>query len=192
VDFGELGKNIIKAAPLLGTLLGGPAGGVAGSLIAAKFGGDATKPDELLKRINSDPERDAKLAEIEANKEVNLQGLLVTAENNRLTNETSQLKIEADDRANARAANNQNQTPEQKWVDELIKVSIVLFLYGVVYGGLFWIKKSDLNPMEATTLNNVMVSAWTIILSIAAYYFGTSLSSKMKDIRLANKNNAAT
>jgi len=57
----ELTALVEKAAPLLGSVLGGPAGGIVGSLVATLFGGDPTKPDELVDKINADPDARAKL-----------------------------------------------------------------------------------------------------------------------------------
>ena len=66
MDWKELGENIVKlGAPLLGTAIGGPAGGIVGGLIAQLFGADPTKPDDIMAKINSDPQAATKLQDLQ-------------------------------------------------------------------------------------------------------------------------------
>lgn len=63
--FKNLSDIVSKAAPLIGTALGGPLGGVAATLVANAFGGSASNPDDLISKINADPEYISKLKQIE-------------------------------------------------------------------------------------------------------------------------------
>lgn len=56
---------ISKVAPVLGTALGGPAGGIVGSLISSALGVDLTKPEEVSRKLENDPECAAKLKDLE-------------------------------------------------------------------------------------------------------------------------------
>lgn len=56
---------ISKSAPILGSALGGPAGGIIGSLISSSLGIDINKPEEVAKKIESDPSFVEKLKELE-------------------------------------------------------------------------------------------------------------------------------
>lgn len=56
-----LSSTISKAAPLLGLAFGGAPGGLVGSLIGQLFGGSPGDPEELLRKINSDPDAAIKL-----------------------------------------------------------------------------------------------------------------------------------
>lgn len=58
---------ISKVAPALGSALGGPAGGFIGSLISNAIGVDMSKPEEVAKKIDSDPQCSVKLKELELN-----------------------------------------------------------------------------------------------------------------------------
>ncbi|MBF0448706.1 MAG: hypothetical protein HQL67_10940 [Magnetococcales bacterium] len=89
--WGDLGQLAAKSAPLLGTMLGGPGGAALGSIIAAKFGGDPSKPDELLKLVQADPEAAIKLKQIEMDHKVSLEKLAVQAANNQLVADTAQM-----------------------------------------------------------------------------------------------------
>ena len=79
MDWKDVGKKIASVGlPLLGTALGGPAGGAAGALIAAALGktpSDLTQEDVLS--ATADPAILVKLKEIEANHEIELQRLIV-------------------------------------------------------------------------------------------------------------------
>lgn len=61
----DLGKKVAGSAPLLGSALGGPAGGALGTLIAGAFGGDPDDPEQLLQKVSADPQAAVKLREIE-------------------------------------------------------------------------------------------------------------------------------
>jgi len=56
---------ISKSAPVLGSALGGPAGGLIGSLISNSLGIDMNNPEEAAKKLKNDPSFVEKLKEIE-------------------------------------------------------------------------------------------------------------------------------
>lgn len=64
MKWSDVGDMVAKAAPLLGTALGGPAGGAAGALVASVFGTDES-PDAVMKALNSDPEAMVKVRKIQ-------------------------------------------------------------------------------------------------------------------------------
>jgi hypothetical protein len=61
--FGELVTVVSNAAPVLGSVLGGPAGGIAGTLIKDVFGGATLQ--ETLTNVAADPNAAEKLKELE-------------------------------------------------------------------------------------------------------------------------------
>lgn len=82
MDWKDLTAKVASAAPILGTLLSGPGGAAVGALIASVLG---TKADpEAVAAALSDPATAAKLKEIEAKRQVDLQGLVVASETARL------------------------------------------------------------------------------------------------------------
>jgi len=74
MDWKDIAGTVGKAAPILGTLLGGPAGAAVGGLIASALGtgNDAGEVSAAL----ANPDALVKLSEIEAKRQVDLQGLL--------------------------------------------------------------------------------------------------------------------
>jgi len=66
MDWKEVGKKIAKiGAPLLGGVLGGPAGAGIGTLVASLFGADPDDPADVLQKMAADPEAAVKLRELE-------------------------------------------------------------------------------------------------------------------------------
>ncbi len=68
-------KNIVgQAAPMVGTLLGGPSGGVIGSLISSVLGVQDS-PEAILKELMENPEALLKIVEFQSNNAKRLQEL---------------------------------------------------------------------------------------------------------------------
>ncbi len=82
MDWKDIAGAVGKAAPLLGTLLGGPAGAAVGGLIASALG-TASDPAEVQAAI-ANPDALVKLREIEANNQVRLRELTVQQANSEL------------------------------------------------------------------------------------------------------------
>ncbi|MDP8275894.1 MAG: hypothetical protein RAO92_05780 [Candidatus Euphemobacter frigidus] len=86
MDWKGIAATVSKAAPLLGTLVGGPIGGAAGTaikLIAGALGVEET-PDAIEAEIRANPDALLKLKEIEANSKVELERLVLEQEKARL------------------------------------------------------------------------------------------------------------
>ena len=65
MGWSDVGGEVAKYAPLLGTALGGPAGGAIGALVAKAFG-VSEDPDAVLSAVKADPLAAVKLAQVEA------------------------------------------------------------------------------------------------------------------------------
>lgn len=89
----KIGETIADQAPLLGKILLGPAGSVAGELISSVFG-TAPEPDAVLEAIKKDPESVLKFKEIELNHKVELEKIYLESERARLAAETQQIQEE--------------------------------------------------------------------------------------------------
>ena len=101
MEWKEIANAVGKAAPLLGTLLGGPAGGAVGALVASALGTGAD-PDAVAKELAANPEAAVKLREIEARRQTELQGMATQQAVALVAARTESLKIDAGDRDSAR------------------------------------------------------------------------------------------
>jgi len=68
MNWKDVGKLVGKAAPILGTALGGPAGAALGTLVAGALGAD-DNPDAVAAAIAVDPQAALKLKELYLNNE---------------------------------------------------------------------------------------------------------------------------
>ena len=98
MDWKEVGSAFVsKGLPLLGAVLGGPAGGAIGAgvsgLLSSALGltSDEIQPNKILEMMTTDPTAITRLREIESNNKVELQRLIVRAEELRLVNETQRI-----------------------------------------------------------------------------------------------------
>lgn len=80
MNLSDVGKSIIKIAPLLGAALPLPGGAALGQFIAEAFGGDITKPEDLINKIKNDPNAIVKLKQIESNENIQIAKILASRE----------------------------------------------------------------------------------------------------------------
>jgi VIT1/CCC1 family predicted Fe2+/Mn2+ transporter len=74
MEWKNLSDIVGKSAPILGTLLGGPAGAAIGAIISSALGVE-NSPEEIKSKLEMDPALCVKLAEIESTQLIRLQEL---------------------------------------------------------------------------------------------------------------------
>ena len=160
MDWKDIAKTVGGAAPLLGTLLGGPAGAAVGAMVASALGTGATA-DEVSQALAINPDAAVKLKQIEAARQVDLQGLAVQAEQNRLASETSNiLAVNATMQTEAVA----EHWPTYSWRP------FVGFVFGVMFLGVYFVL-----PLAHLPVPAVPTEAWIAIggvLGVASWFRG--------------------
>ena len=160
MNWSDIAKTVGGYAPLLGTLLGGPAGTAIGTMIASGLGVGATA-DEVSQALSVNPDAAVKLKEIESKRQVELQGLVVQAEQNRLAAETSAiLSVNATMQAEANA----DHWPTYSWRP------FVGFVFGVMFLGVYFVL-----PLAKLPVPTVPTEAWMAIgavLGVASWFRG--------------------
>ena len=161
MSFGSTAKSVLATvAPLLGTAIGGPFGGLAGTMLAKALG--TTDPKEQEAAITStDPDILLKLKQADNDFQAQLKTL-----------EISEEKLTFDDIANARAMEVSTHDPTPKYLAYLVTIGFFGTLaYLIIYG----------KPTAGGDVMLVMVgslgTAWSGIVS---YYFGSSAGSAAK------------
>lgn len=155
MDWSDLKGVVGKAAPIVGTLLGGPAGALVGGLVSAALGTDNT-PDAVSAALIGNPDAIVKIQELQTNAKVQLQQLAVTAEANRLADVQS---------ARARqTANPNDRTPT--YLAWGVSAGFFATLGLVMFAHLEGAAQNLLLVMTGT-----LQTAWVAIIS---YYFGSS------------------
>jgi hypothetical protein len=83
MEWRDIAGVIGKAAPLVGTLIAGPAGATVGGLIASTLGVEA-EPQAVAKALNTDPQALVKVRELELTHARDMQTLALQSEAQRL------------------------------------------------------------------------------------------------------------
>lgn len=159
-------KEILGAvAPVLGTAIGGPMGGIAARAISQKLLGKPSATTEELSNaiVNADPNTLAELKKIEADFLVQMERIGVDLE-----------KIAADDRNSAR----QREMTVKDKTPAILAYGTMLSFFGYIGAVTFY-------PMTTTADMDFIYLAlgWLggTASTVVAYYFGSSSGSKEKN-----------
>lgn len=160
MEWKDIAKTVGAAAPILGTLLGGPAGAAIGAIVASGLGVGAT-PDEVGQALAINPDAAVKLKQIEATRQTELQSLVVQAEQNRLAADTAAIV--------AVNATMQAETLAEHWPTYSWR-PFVGFVFGVMFLGVYFVL-----PLFKLPVPSVPTEAWLAIggvLGVASYFRG--------------------
>ncbi len=164
----ELLSIIRTVAPGIATAFGGPLAGMAVRAVSASLLG---KPDGSMKEIETallgaSPETMLKLKEADHNFTLEMERLGVDLE-----------RIHADDRDSAR----KRQMATKDNTPAILGVAVFTGFFGILAALMFVaIPEKSLTP-----LNIMLGSLATIIVQVAAYYFGSSRGSADKNRTIA-------
>ena len=158
-------KTVGAIAPTIGTVLGGPLGGLAGAALASVLGVENT-PDALETAVqNATPE----------------QLLNIRAADNTFKLQMAELgfkslsdleKIAADDRANAR----QREIVTSDWMPKALGLFVVIGFFSVMALMIF----QELPPTGRDSLLVLVGALGAAFGSIIQYYYGSSSGSAAK------------
>lgn len=171
MNWKDIGASIGKAAPIVGGLLGGPAGAAIGTVVASTLGVEDS-PDRVSDALRNDPEAIVKIQELQTNAQVELQKLAVTAEQNRIQAEVQQYAAEAADRDSARklAAAQLND-----WVRPSITILMILGAIGIVILVFSGYSKDLLKDATASLTIGTVIGYWfNEVKQVMAFWFGTT------------------
>jgi hypothetical protein len=178
MNWKDIAGVVGKAAPILGTLLGGPAGGAIGGLVAAALG-VANTPDAVHAAIAADPGQALKLAEYEDDNRVKLQAMLFAHADNEIAADTARIQADVADRASARAREVSVRGVTPAALAWLVVTASVALGAAVVTGAV------TQNPAQAALVGTVIGYVFSEAKQVLAYYFGSSSGSDRKTELLA-------
>lgn len=164
-DWTKVGRAVADSAPILGSLLGGPAGGAAGALIASTLG-TASDPEAVLERIKQDPDTLLKMKQLESDERKYL-----------LEMQTQTLQLELADVQSARQAH------AGHWMPAAITIVLGMMAMAIMYA-LVYMPIPDTNRDLAINYGGQILG---LLTAAVTYWIGTSRSSANKDQALAEK-----
>ncbi len=172
MDWKDIASLVGKSAPMLGTLIGGPAGAAVGGMIASALGTSATP--EAVQEALADPATQIKLREIEAKREADLQGLMLEHTRAQLADvqgaRSRDVELHKAGYRNARA-------------DIMVLLDVVGLIACLVVIALY----RDKLPGEVVGIISTVAGIFGACLRDAHQFeFGSSRSSREKDATLAN------
>ncbi len=170
-DWSKVTSVIKGIAPLLGTALGGPAGGAVGTLVAAALGVEET-PDQMYEAIKADPDAAIKLRKLELEHKFDLERLVI---NSNIRNR----EIDTADIQSARLRDTSTQLRGyHNYRADLLAAFAFISLCTMVYMININI---DLKPEVLAIFNMSIGALLKMIGDVFAFEFGSSRGSKEKD-----------
>lgn len=169
-------KNVLGAvAPVLGTALGGPLGGTAAAAIADALGLGESATDDEIKQIITRATPDQMMALKKADQEfaVHMRELDIDLE-----------RISQSDRDSAR----KREIEVKDRMPMILGIGVTIGFFGVLGYMLGWGLPHEGGEALLVMLGS-LGTAWS---GIIAYYFGSSVGSRLKDLTsLQNAKNGA-
>lgn len=164
-DFWGTAKGILgTVAPVLGTALGGPFGGMAAKAITGALMGEETEDQEAAARAiaQANPEQLVELKRVETDFATRMKELDIRLE-----------EVAAADRDSAR----QRQVETKDFMPALIALAVLAGFFGILAAMIFVAL-----PETAEQPLAVMLGALgTLVTQIGAYYYGSSSGSSRKN-----------
>lgn len=175
MNWSDIGNMVGRAAPIVGTLLGGPAGAAVGALVASALN-VSNDPDSVNVALAANPEALARVQELQINARVQLEQLAVTAENNRLQAEATQYSAEAADRDSARKL--ASAQPHDFVRPTLTFIMLGGSLFVVVAVLIGWANDVIRDPTAALTVGTVLGLWLGMTKEVMGFWFGMTKESQ--------------
>ena len=162
MNWGKVGKAVAEFAPLLGGVLGGPAGAAVGSIVARTFGVDDT-PDAVAAAIVADPGAGERLKTLEMThrvrfEEIEMQGIVQT-------NATYQVELASDDEYVRRA-----RPGLIYMVKDTLKFQIIVSIFGGIVALLVYPEKATDLIAGIVAINNSVKEPMLLAIGVIGVY----------------------
>ncbi len=163
-------KDLVKSvAPVLGTALGGPFGGMATRWLAGRLLGDENANEAELESAiaTASPDTFARLRELDNEFRLEMKRIGI-----------EEKQLEAQDRASARSLAKVNMLPHIV-ISGIYVVAFAIVLY------LVFTATIDMTQMQERVMMYLLGILSAGLLQIMNFWFGSSSGSKQKDAKLA-------
>jgi len=181
MQWSDLKNDIGKAAPILGTLVGGPLGGAVGGLISAALG-TANTPDAVSAALATDPAAAEKIAELQINAKVQLQQIQAADTLAQLTAANNAYATEVDDRKDAR----KRQMETKDWFPSALAIFVTLGFFGSL-AMLCFVEIPKANGPVVYLMIGSLGTAWAAVMNYeyGSTRIGSAQTSKVTDFAIS-------
>lgn len=176
MNWKDLAERVGKFAPMVGTVLGGPAGGVVGAMVASALGVD-NNPSAVSDALAVNPDAAVKIAQIESDERVQLQRLVVEQANHEMT---ALVQHSSDINSTMRVEAAAEHWPTYSWRPAIgfavaINVTLSVIVVAFAYVGVMFFKvESEVLSYLPAMLGSMaaLVAVASPILGIASWFRG--------------------
>lgn len=183
MNWSDIGNIVGKAAPVVGTLLGGPAGAAVGAMVANALN-VPNDPEAVNSVLLGNPDALVKIQELQINAKVQLQQLAVTAAENELKYANAQYDAEAADRDSARKLAGQQPRDIIRPAITFIMLLGALFIVVAIITG--WAMEVITNTTAALTVGSVMSTWFMMTKEVMGFYFGMTRESQKQSAAITD------
>lgn len=178
MNWSDIGSIVGRAAPIVGTLLGGPAGAAVGALVASALN-VPNDPDAVNVALASNPDAMVRVQELQLTARVELEKLAVQAETVRLQAAGAQYAAEAADRDSARQL-------AAKQPNDMVRPALTFVMLG---GSLFvvvavligWATEAIKDPVASLTIGMVLGLWLGMTKEVMGFWFGMTKESQKQN-----------
>jgi len=160
MDWGDVKGVLGKAAPLVGSLLGGPVGGSVGAMVANALGVE-NSPDQVLKELKNNPDALVKIKTLESEERIALRKLTVEQASNEMAADTGRIQSV---NATMQAETKSEHWPQWAWRP------FNGFLFGTTIFCVYFVL--PLAEIQTPTIPNEIWMGWGAILGVSAWHRG--------------------
>lgn len=157
-DWAAVAKRLADVAPMLGTVVGGPAGGAIGAVIASTLGTN-NDPKAVLAKLSTDPEAMVKIQQLENEERDSLR-----------KHALGMATVELADVQQARS------THKDHWMPALLTILLTFMIASVTYGLMTLVVPPDSKEVLFFLVGQLTGAFMTAI----TFWLGSSRSSAVK------------
>lgn len=175
MNWSDIGNIVGRAAPIVGTLLGGPAGAAVGALVASALN-VSNDPEAVSVALAGNPDAMVRITELQTNARVQLEQLAVQIETVRIQAAGAQYSAEAADRDSARQL--AAKQPNDMIRPTLTVVTLAGSLFVVVATMLGWANAAITDPTASLTVGMVLGLWLGMTKEVMGFWFGMTKESQ--------------
>lgn len=164
-----------NSAPVVGTLLGGPAGGIVGGLISKALGTEEN-PDAVIEAVKNNPDALMKIKELESSQA--LAELQAKMDTFRIVADSEKANIQTI--VNAQDVYKAKNEQADKIANSIFtwNLPIIVLLVGVNLAAIKYISDAAMLAVVTNITGMAIKTAWDERSTVLNFFFGSSMGSR--------------